>query len=162
MRFTDPLFAVCVGQSISLTLPCMHVYVCLRLTVCAFESICLSGRCKCVCMPAEWSSAVLVLAQGWGGRCQRTSLDTREEAVSSSSSRKSIRPKHKHKHRRASDSGPALCSPPSRFFPSVGFSLCFPIVPNYTHSSLSSLAFSNAISASFFVQSAVFWSFFSD
>lgn len=69
----------------------------------------------CVCVTAEWGSAVLVLAQGWGGRCQRTSLDTREEAANSSSSRKSIRPKHKH--RRASDSGPALPSPPSLFFP---------------------------------------------
>lgn len=34
---------------------------------------------------AGWSSAVLVLAGWWGGRCQKASLDSREEAVKSSS-----------------------------------------------------------------------------
>lgn len=34
---------------------------------------------------ADWSSAVLVLAGWWGGRCQKASLDSREEAVNSSS-----------------------------------------------------------------------------
>lgn len=34
---------------------------------------------------AGWNSAVLVLAGWWGGRCQKASLDSREEAVKSSS-----------------------------------------------------------------------------
>lgn len=32
---------------------------------------------------AGWNSAVLVLAEWWGGRCQKASLDSKEEAANS-------------------------------------------------------------------------------
>lgn len=64
----------------------MHVYVCLQLSVCVCVSVFVSAGGSGKRMKgAEWSSAVLVLAGWWGGRCQKASLDSREEAVNSSS-----------------------------------------------------------------------------
>lgn len=46
-------------------------------------SVCLSRRERKKIKGAGWSSAVLVLAGWWGGRCQKASLDSKEDAVNS-------------------------------------------------------------------------------
>lgn len=75
---------LCRTSNSSLCL-CMHPYVCLWLNVCVFVSICLGRREGAKMKGEDWSGAVLVLAGWWGGKCQKASLDSREEAVNSSS-----------------------------------------------------------------------------
>lgn len=53
--------------------------------MCVFVSICLGRREGAKMKGEDWSGAVLVLAGWWGGKCQKASLDSREEAVNSSS-----------------------------------------------------------------------------
>lgn len=78
MRFTVPLFAACVGQVISLcAFVCLFVIEC----VCLCERMSQQERME----KHEGGSAVLMLAGWWGGRCQKASLDSREEAANSSS-----------------------------------------------------------------------------
>lgn len=82
---------------------CLCIFVCDWVWV--LVSVCLNRRERKKMKGAGWSSAVLVLDGWWGGRCQKASSDSKEEAVNSFFW-KSIRPKNKH--RRASNPGLAL------------------------------------------------------
>lgn len=107
MRFTEPLFAACVGQVISLcACVCMWMFVCDCVCLCVSVSVCLSRREWKRMKAADWSSAGVGRVVGWQMPEGFIRLEGRGREQQFSG--KSIRPKHKHRH--ASNPGLALHS----------------------------------------------------
>lgn len=143
MRFTDPLFAACVGQVIYVCVcVCMCIFVCDWVCVLVRVSLSRRERRKDKGGRMEQCSAGVGRVVGWQMPEGFIRLEGRRREQFSW---KSIRPKHKH--RRASNPGLALQSLSHGFsFFSVALSFPHSYPPVFTSPPLPE--FSNAISPS--------------